>query len=254
MALAMTKVALITGAARGIGRAIALRLADDGLDVAVNDRSSSPELDDLVREIKSKGRRSLAVPADVSLEPEVEKSVRKVVQDLGSLDVMVANAGIVSFEPLLDTTVENFDRLMAVNARGTMLCYKHAAKQMIAQARGGRIIGACSVAGKQAHVADPTYSATKFAVRGLTQAAALELGKYGITVNAYAPGIVETPMIAKTRARFGPDALSGFIASTVVNRLGTPEEIAGLVSYLASNGSGFVTGQSISINGGSFFD
>ncbi|KAH9072936.1 hypothetical protein EDB83DRAFT_143735 [Lactarius deliciosus] len=247
MALAKTKVALITGAARGIGRAIALRLADDGLDVAVNDRSSSPELDELVREIKSKGRRSLAVPADVSLEPEVEKGVRKVVRDLGGLDVMVANAGIVSFESFLDTTVENFDRLMAVNARGTMLCYKHAAKQMIAQARGGRIIGACSVAGKQAHVADPTYSATKFAVRGLTQAAALELGKYGITVNAYAP-------VAQTRARFGPDALSASIASTVVNRLGTPEEIAGLVSYLASNGSGFVTGQSISINGGSFFD
>ncbi|KAH8996663.1 hypothetical protein EDB92DRAFT_1942289 [Lactarius akahatsu] len=228
MALATAKVALITGAARGIGRAIALRLADDGLDVAVNDRSSSPELDELVREIKSKGRRSLAVPADVSLEPEVEKSVRKVVQDLGSLDVMVANAGIVSFESFLDTTVENFDRLMAVNARGTMLCYKHAAKQMIVQARGGRIIGAFPPA--------------------------LELGKYGITVNAYAPGIVETPMIAKTRARFGPDALSALVASTVVNRLGTPEEIAGLVSYLASSGSGFVTGQSISINGGSFFD
>ncbi|KAH9164818.1 hypothetical protein EDB89DRAFT_2077579 [Lactarius sanguifluus] len=185
MALAMTKVALITGAARGIGRAIALRLADDGLDVAVNDRSSSPELDELVREIKGKGRRSLAVPADVSLEPEVENSVRKVVQDLGSLDVMVANAGIVGFEPFLDT---------------------------------------------------------------------LELGKYGITVNAYAPGIVETPMIAEARGHFGTDGLSRLIASTLVNRIGTPEEIAGLVSYLASNGSGFVTGQSISINGGSFFD
>ncbi|KAH9177649.1 hypothetical protein EDB89DRAFT_1426197 [Lactarius sanguifluus] len=254
MALATTKVALITGAARGIGRAIALRLADDGLDVAVNDRSSSPELDELVREIKGKGRRSLAVPADVSLEPEVENSVRKVVQDLGSLDVMVANAGIVGFEPFLDTTVENFDRLMAVNARGTMLCYKHAAKQMIAQARGGRIIGACSLAGKQAQVSGPAYSVTKFAVRGLTQAAALELGKYGITVNAYAPGIVETPMIAEARGHFGTDGLSRLIASTLVNRIGTPEEIAGLVSYLASNGSGFVTGQSISINGGSFFD
>ncbi|KAI9441361.1 hypothetical protein H4582DRAFT_2073555 [Lactarius indigo] len=267
MTLAMTKVALITGAARGIGRAIALRLADDGLDVAVNDRSSSPELDGLVREIKAKGRRSLAVPADVSLELEVEKGVRKVVQDLGSLDVMVANAGIVMFEPLLDTTVENFDRLMAINARGIMLCYKHAAKQMIAQARGGRIIGACSLAGKQAQVADPAYSASKFAVR------AGELGKYGITVNAYAPGVVETPMAAETKARFGPDALSGWIKSSVVKRLGTPEEIAGLVSYLASDGSGFVTGQSvrsvslrfipmlittliqqISINGGSFFD
>ncbi|KAH9006456.1 hypothetical protein EDB86DRAFT_3070460 [Lactarius hatsudake] len=275
MALAKTKVALITGAARGIGRAIALRLADDGLDVAVNDRSSSPELDELVREIKSKGRRSLAVPADISLELEVEKSVRKVVQDLGSLDVMVANAGIVSFKSFLDTTVENFDRLMAVNARGTMLCYKHAAKQMIAQARGGRIIGACSLAGKQGHFFHLHCPATTLTSREqpmrptrhiaqpsllfadshkLLASPSLEFGKYGITVNAYAPGIVETPMIAQTIARLGPDALSASIASTVVNRSGTPEEIAGLVSYLVSNDSGFVTGQSISINGGSFFD
>ncbi|KAI9465840.1 hypothetical protein BJY52DRAFT_1183399 [Lactarius psammicola] len=243
--LATTKVALVTGAARGIGRAIALRLADDGLDVAVNDRSNSPELDGLVREIESKGRRSLAVPADVSLEPDVEKAIQKVVQDLGGLGVMVANAGIVSYESFMNSTVENFDRLMAVNARGTMLCYKHAGKQMIAQGHGGRII---------AQDADSSYSASKFAVRGLTQAAARELGKYGITVNAYAPGVVETPMSADTRARFGPDALSGYIASSPVNRLGTPEEIASLVSYLASDGSSFVTGQSISINGGLFFD
>ncbi|KAI9434040.1 hypothetical protein BJY52DRAFT_786109 [Lactarius psammicola] len=254
MALATTKIALVTGAARGIGRAIALRLADDGLDVAVNDRSNSPELDGLVREIESKGRRSLAVPADISLEPEVEKSIRKVVQDLGSLDVMVANAAVVSFESFLDSTVENFDRLMAVNARGTMLCYKHSGKQMISQGRGGRIIGACSAAGKQGIEFDSPYTASKFAVRGLTQAAARELGKYGITVNAYAPGVVKTALTDELMARFGPDALSGLVASSPVNRIGTPEEIAGLVSYLASDGSSFVTGQSISINGGSFFD
>jgi len=142
MALTSTKVALVTGAARGIGYAIALRLAHDGLDVAVNDKTSSPELDGLVREIESKGRRSIAVPGDISQETEVEKIVQKIVQDLGSLDVMVANAAIVSFESILNTTVENFDLLMAVNVRGTMLCYKHAGKQMVSQGRGGRIIGA----------------------------------------------------------------------------------------------------------------
>ncbi|KAH9006457.1 short chain oxidoreductase [Lactarius hatsudake] len=249
-----TKVALVTGAARGIGRAIALRLAGDGLDVAVNDISSSPELDELVREIESKGRRSLAVHADVSLEPEVEKSIQKVVQDLGSLDVMVANAAIVTFESFLDTTVESFDRHMAVNARGTMLCYKHAAKQMIAQGRGGRIIGATSQAGKQGISLCTAYSASKFAICGLTQAAAGELGKYGITVNAYSPGVVKTALTDQLKTLFGPEALSALITSSAVNRIGTPEEIAGLVSYLASDGSGFVTGQSISINGGSYFD
>jgi NAD(P)-dependent dehydrogenase (short-subunit alcohol dehydrogenase family) len=249
-----TKIALVTGAARGIGRAIALRLADDGLDVAVNDRLSSPELDGLVREIESKGRRSLAVTGDVSLEPEVEKTVRKVVQDLGSLDVMVANAGIVMFDTILDTTAEKFDHMMAVNARGTLLCYKYAGKQMIAQGRGGRIIGACSLAGKQGYSPGSSYCASKFAIRGLTQAAAGEFGKYGITVNAYAPGAVKTAMTDQLQAVFGPDALSPIIASSAMNRLGTTEDIANLVSYLASDGSSFVTGQSININGGSIFD
>ncbi|KAN0130074.1 hypothetical protein V8E53_012019 [Lactarius tabidus] len=242
MALTTTKVALVTGAARGIGRAIALRLAHDGLNVAVNDRTSSLELDGLVREIESKGRRSLAVPADISLEPEVEKTVQKVVQDLGSLDVMVANAGIlVGLESILNTTVENFDQSMAVNARGTMLCYKYAGKQMISQGRGGRIIGACSLAGKQAMNIGISYSASKFAIRGLTQAAARELGQHGITVNAYAPGVVKTAMSDQMKARFGP-ALSAIIESSAVNRIGTPEDIADLVSYLASDGASFVTG------------
>lgn len=253
-ALKMTKVALVTGAARGIGRAIALRLARDGLNVAVNDKASSPELDGLVREIEGKGRRSLAVPADISLETEVEKTVGKVVQGLGGLDVMVSNAGIISFESPVNTTVENFDRLMAVNARGTMLCYKHAGKQMIAQGRGGRIIGACSLAGKQGSNIASSYSASKFAIRGLTQAAACELGKYGITVNAYAPGMVESVLNDELKAHFGAKTLSTLVASTAVNRMGIPEDIASLVSYLASDGSSFVTGQSVSINGGFFFD
>jgi len=124
---------------------------------------------------------------------------------------------------------------------------------MVAQGCGGRIIGACSLSGKQGYGIDSSYCASKFAIRGLTQAAACELGKYGITVNAYAPGAVKTAMTDEMEARFGP-ALSAMIAKSPVNRIGAPEEIASLVSYLASDGSGFVTGQSVSINGGSFFD
>jgi NAD(P)-dependent dehydrogenase (short-subunit alcohol dehydrogenase family) len=182
--------------------------------------------------------------------------VQKVVQDLGSLDVMVANAGIIAFESFLNITVESFDRLMAVNARGTMLCYKHAGKQMIAQGRGGRIIGASSLAAKRANPIVPTYSATKFAVRGLTQAAAQEFGVHGITVNAYAPGVVDTPMIAPMKVTDGssPLPVSAVIATTPLRRLGEPEDVAGLVSYFVSDGASFITGQCISVCGGRHFD
>jgi acetoin reductase-like protein len=256
MAPTTTKVALVTGAAGGIGHTIALRLAEDGFDVAVNDISGSPKLDELVQEIESKGRRSLGVPADISLESEVEKMIQKVVQELGGLDVMVANAGIIAFGSFLDITVESFDRLMAVNARGTMLCYKHAGKQMIAQGRGGRIIGACSLAGKQASKILPSYSATKFAVRGLTQAAAQEFGAHGITVNAYSPGIIDTPMTEPFKATDGtsPLPISSVIARTPMQRIGKAEDVAGLVSYLASDVASFVTGQCIAICGGLYAD
>lgn len=256
MAPTTTKVALVTGAARGIGRAIALRLSEDGFDVAVNDVSGTPELDSLVQEIESKGRRSLGVPADVSLEADVEGMIHKVVQDLGSLDVMVANAGVIGYESFLDITVESFDRLMAVNARGTMLCYKHAAKQMIAQGRGGRIIGASSLSGKQASSIVPAYSASKFAVRGLTQAAAQAFGEHGITVNAYSPGVVDTSLVDPLRATDGtsPIPIPVVVATTPARRLGTTEDVAGLVSYLASDGASFITGQCVSICGGRYFD
>ncbi|KAN0141610.1 NAD(P)-binding protein [Lactarius tabidus] len=250
-----TKVALVTGAARGIGHAIALRLAEDGFDVAVNDVPGTSELDELVKEIQGKGRRSLCVPANISLEPEVEKMIQQVVQELGSLDL--------STESVDKVTVESFDRLMTVNARGTMLCYKHAGKQMIAQGRGGRIIGASSQAGKQASPVVPAYCASKFAIRGLTQAAAQEFGPHGITVNAYAPGVVDTRLIAPLKAPDasgnGSQALAALLASTPVQRLGEPEDVAGLVSYLASDSAGFITGLiyfrcHVSINGGCFFD
>jgi len=255
-----TKVALVTGAARGIGRAIALRLSKDGLDVAVNDLPNTSELDDVVREIESRGRRSFAVPADVSLEEDVEKIIQQVVQKLGGLDVMVANAGIAHQRPILDTTVDDFDRVMAINARSTFLCYKHAAKQMIAQGRGGRIIGASSAAGKKGFATSSMYSASKFAIRGLTHTAASEFGKYGITVNAYAPGVINTRMIEEVVAAQPGTDYDSKIKSTVaffgtpIQRIGAPEEIAAFVSYVASDSAGFVTGQCISVDGGFILD
>ncbi|KAF7328692.1 NAD(P)-binding protein [Mycena sanguinolenta] len=234
-------IALVTGAAQGIGRSIALRLAEDGFDVAINDiPDNSKHL------------------ADVSQEESVKEMVAEVVKAHGGLDVMVANAGIAGpyRTPLVELSAEQWDKVMAVNARGTFLCYKHAGLQMLAQGRGGRIIGASSYAGKKAIALQSVYSASKFAVRGLTQAAALEFGPHGITVNAVAPGAIVTPMLtgaAKT-AEQTEMLLDRLKSAAPLNKLGTPEDIANLVSFLASKESQFITGQTISINGGIYFD
>src|SRR5215212_192638 len=190
-----SRIALVTGAARGIGRGIALRLAVDGLDVAVNDvGANADQLEGVAEEIRGTGRRAAAVVADVSDPGEVEGMVRRVADELGSLDVMVANAGIAQVKPLLEVTPEDFDNLMAVNLRGVFLCYQEAARQMIRQGGGGKIIGAASIAAHKGFSMLGHYSASKWAVRGLTQAAAQEWAQYGITVNAYCPGIVGTAM------------------------------------------------------------
>ncbi|TFK66470.1 acetoin reductase family protein [Pluteus cervinus] len=257
-------IALVTGAAQGIGREIALRLADDGFDVAVNDIDSKAEaLASVQKEIKAKGRKTSTtlLLADVSKEDQVEQIIGDVVKELGGLDVMVANAGICIWKSLLETTEEIWDRQFDVNAKGVFFCYKHAGRQMIKQGRGGRIIGASSVVGKQGFPSLAGYTATKFAVRGLTQAAAREFGPHKITVNAYAPGAIETPMleyidIANAESTGGKrgDLLEAGLKLTPLGYRGTPTEIASLVSYLASKEAHFITGQSISCNGGTFFD
>ncbi|KAJ7141552.1 short chain oxidoreductase [Mycena filopes] len=254
-----TRIALVTGAAQGIGRAIALRLAADGLDVVLNDISSKTSVLEAVKaEIIATGRRAAIFGADVSVDAEVKSMVAFAVETFGGLDVMVANAGICKARAsLLDVNPEEWDQTFAINVRGAFLCYQHAARQMILQGRGGRIIGASSGAGKQGYGMLPDYSASKFAVRGLTQAAALEFGKHGITVNAYAPGAVITPMTSQfpILAGMDPDAFfadQAKLAATGVNP--TPEDIASVVSFLASEQATFITGQAISADGGRYFD
>ncbi|KAK0449671.1 NAD-binding protein [Desarmillaria tabescens] len=249
-------VALITGSAQGIGRAIALRLAEDGFHVSLNDLSSmGAELDVLASEIASKGRKFHIVTGDVSSESDVQRMISSTVHALGSLDVMVANAGICITKNIMS---KEWDRIAATNGRGTFLCYKYAAKQMIDQGHGGRIIGASSAAGKLGSPTIPVYGASKWAVRGLTQSAAHEFGKYGITVNAYAPGPIETDMIAGIASAINPSNPEQYYKEarewSDVGRNGTPADIANLVSYLASKEASFITGQSVSINGGIFCD
>ncbi|KAK0186484.1 NAD-binding protein [Armillaria mellea] len=228
-------VALVTGSARGIGRAIALRLANDGFNLALNDIASQKEnLEILCSEIEALGRKALIYIADVSKEDET-------VGVLGRLDVMVANAGVcLRLSGLMDTTAEEWDQVFAVNTRGVFLCYKYAAIQMVKQGWGGRIIGANSLAGMRAQSRVCPYSASKFAVRGLTQSAAMELGPHQITVNAYAP-----KFLLKVRQSENTVALK---------KTGQPEDLASIVSYLASPESQFMTGQTISVDGGAFFN
>ena len=252
------RVALVTGAARGIGKGIALRLAADGLDVAVNDiEANGDQLKGVADEIAALGRRSAAVVADVSEPDAVNGMVQQTVRELGRLDVMVANAGIAAVKPLLEVTPEEFDHLMSINLRGVYLCYTAAARQMIAQGGGGKIIGAASIVAYRPFPLLGHYSASKWAVRGLTQAAAMEWAQHGITVNAYCPGIVGTAMwdhidekLADHEGLRKGAAIAKYSELIHLGRVSVPEDVAGFVSYLASPDSDYMTGQSVMIDGG----
>jgi len=256
-----TRTALVTGAARGIGQGIALRLAADGLDVAVADLPSMrSESDAVVDEIRSTGRRSVAIDVDVSDAQQVDAMVQTTANELGRLDVMVANAGVADVALLLDVSPEAFDWLMSINLRGVFLCYTAAARQMIEQGSGGKIIGAASIAAHKGFAMLGHYSASKWAVRGLTQAAAQEWAEHGITVNAYCPGIVGTQMWELidrklTEASGEPKgaALAKFSELITLGRVETPADVAAFVSYLASSDSDYMTGQSVMIDGGVLF-
>lgn len=256
-----TRSALVTGAGSGIGRAIALRLAKDGLGVTVLDVAAAGErLDSLVGELEAAGGQALAVTGDVSVAAEVEAAVEAHVAHHGKLDVMVANAGIAITAPIQETADEDFRRTLDVNVVGVFHCYRAAARQMIAQGHGGRIIGAASVAAHRAGKWQGAYSASKFAVRGLSQSAAQDLAEHGITVNVYSPGVVRTPMwdgidrdwTARTGAPVG-SAMQDMVAQIPLGRLEVPDDVAGVVSFLASPDAAYITGQSIVVDGGMWF-
>ncbi|KAG2057928.1 NAD(P)-binding protein [Suillus hirtellus] len=238
-------VAVVTGSAQGIGRSIAIRLAGDGYDIVINDLESNKEnLEEVKKDIITDfpERRVLIVFGNVSVEEDVKGLVESAVKEFGRLNVFVANAGIIRTKPLLETTSEDFESVLSVNVTGTFYSYKYAAQQMVAQGEGGRIIGASSLAGKKGSA----YSASKFAIRGLTQTAAIELGRNGITVNAYAPGTIQTPMrkfhyLLAGAADYN-DVYDEFKRLSSVGDLGTTQDVANLVSFLVTPEARFITG------------
>jgi len=254
-------VAHITGAARGIGKAIALRLAQDGHDIAISDLPSMrDELNDTLKEIESLGVKAIALTGDVTNPQDVRGLVEDTAAQLGSLDVMVANAGIAQTKALLDVTPEEYDRVHAVNGRGVFLTYTEAARQMIKQGRGGKIIGASSIAGHKGFGLLGVYSSSKFGVRALTQAAAQEWAEHGITVNAYCPGIVDTQMWVEVDRDLGAindmeegESMKAMAAGITLGRVSRGEDVAAFVSYLAGPDSNYMTGQSPLIDGGMLF-
>jgi meso-butanediol dehydrogenase/(S,S)-butanediol dehydrogenase/diacetyl reductase len=248
--------AIVTGGGRGIGRGIALRLAKDGHAVAVVDVNKAGA-EAVAAEIADAGGTSTAVACDVTDRPAVFAMVDQVAGELGSVDVMVNNAGIAQVKTLLEVTPEDLEAIFAVNVHGVVYGLQAAAERMIEQGTGGKIINASSIAGHAGFDFLGHYSATKFAVRALTQAGAKELAKHRITVNAYCPGIVGTDMwdlIDEKMSAYNGNAkgetLEQYSQLIALGRVQTPEDVAGFVSYLAGRDSDYMTGQAVMIDGG----
>ncbi|KAJ3511003.1 hypothetical protein NLJ89_g4354 [Agrocybe chaxingu] len=250
----MSQVALVTGASRGIGKAIALRFAEDGFDVAVSDLSVNKEaLEAVSKEIVAKGRASKAFYADISVEEQVIALIDDVVAQLGQINVLVANAGIAVYKPLIDHTADDWIRTFNVNTHGTFFSFKYAAKAMIAQGKGGRLIATSSDSGRHGWPGLGAYSASKAAMRGMMHVFASELGPHKITANVFCPGAVRTDIGAAIAIAGGmtPEIMTEQMAKMApLGRIAETSDIVGVVSFLASKDAAFITGQSYSVNGG----
>lgn len=241
------KVALVTGASRGIGKAIALALAENGAAVAVNYSSSEASALEVAEIIRKNGGRAEIFKARVNVESEVEEMYTAVEKSLGPVDILVNNAGITKDNLLMRMKTEEWDSVIDVNLKGAFLCTRRAVKGMMKN-RYGKIINISSVVGFAGNAGQFNYSATKAGIIGMTKSAALECASRGIRVNAVAPGFIETDMTAS----LSDDVKAAYMEKIPLKSLGKPEDIANAVVYLASPLSDYMTGQTLHLNGGMY--
>lgn len=239
------KTAVVTGASRGIGRAVAIKLASLGANIVLNYRSSIESVQQVLEDIKAAGSNAVAVQGDVSSFSDAEKIIKAAVDNFGSIDILVNNAGITKDGLLMRMKEEDFDGVIDVNLKGTFNCIRHAAPFMVKQ-RSGRIVNMSSVVGITGNAGQVNYSASKAGVIGITKSTARELASRGITVNAVAPGFIQTDMTDVLPEK----AKEGLLNGIPLKRFGKPEDIAEAVAFLVSDSGSYITGQIINIDGG----
>ena len=241
----MTKTAVVTGASRGIGRAIALKLAQDGANVVVNYSGSQAKAEEVVAEIKALGQQAIAVQANVADADEVKALMGTAMDAFGSIDILVNNAGITRDNLLMRMKEDEWDSVMDTNLKGVFLCTKAVARQMMKQ-RAGRIINVASIVGVAGNAGQANYVAAKAGVIGLTKTTAKELAARNILVNAVAPGFIATDMTEE----LPQDVKDAMLTQIPLAKLGQPEDVANVVAFLASEGANYMTGQTLHIDGG----
>jgi 3-oxoacyl-[acyl-carrier protein] reductase len=241
------KVALVTGASRGIGRAIALRLAEAGADVIVNYSGSEAAAAETVAKVKEFGRRATMIRANVGISEEVESMFKTALDEFGRIDILVNNAGITRDNLIMRMKEEEWDDVLAVNLKGVFNCIKAATRPMMKQ-RSGRIINITSVVGVLGNPGQANYVAAKAGVIGLTKTTARELASRNITVNAVAPGFIDTDMTAG----LPEEVKASMLAQIPLGRLGQADEVAKVVTFLASDAASYMTGQTLHVDGGMY--
>jgi 3-oxoacyl-[acyl-carrier protein] reductase len=239
------RIAVVTGGSRGIGRAIAMTLAASGATVVVNYQRNAAAADETVAAITAADGAAISIQADVSVSADVERLFKTVLDQYGTVDILVNNAGITRDTLLLRMKEDDFDTVIDTNLRGVYLCTKAALRPMT-RARSGRIINITSVVGLIGNAGQSNYAAAKAGIIGFTRAVAREMASRGITVNAVAPGYIETELTAG----LGEQVRAAILEAIPLGRLGTPQDVANLVCFLASDAAAYITGQTLTVDGG----
>jgi 3-oxoacyl-[acyl-carrier protein] reductase len=241
------KIAVITGGSRGIGRSIALNLAKQGASIVVNYTSNSTAAEAVVKEVEALGTKAIAVKADVSQAADIENLIKETESQLGKIDILVNNAGITRDGLLIRMKEEDWDRVLDINLKGVFLTTKLIGKKMLKQ-RKGSIVNVTSVVGLMGNAGQANYAASKAGVIGFTKSIAKEFASRGITVNAVAPGFIQSDMTDK----LGEEVIDNYMKAIPLGRLGVAEDVANLVSFLVSANANYITGQTVQVDGGMY--